>query len=148
MTQIGFYHLTRTSVTEALPQLLSRTLASGQKAAVWCTSKALLDDVDKALWKVSDPTWLPHGSKGVLLPERQPIWLTTEEDTPNNAPFLFLLESRACENCAQFERVFDLFDGHDEQAVAAARTRWSSLKTAGHELAYWRQEDKGWKRAR
>ncbi|MFT9025515.1 DNA polymerase III subunit chi [Acetobacter indonesiensis] len=148
MTQIGFYHLTRTTVTEALPQLLSRTLASGQKAAVWCATKPVLEDVDKALWKVSSPSWLPHGSEGILMPDLQPIWLALDESIPNKAPFLFLLENRSCSDCTPFERVFDLFDGHDENAVAAARIRWSTLKTAGHELAYWRQEDKGWKRAR
>lgn len=148
MTQIGFYHLTRTSVTEALPKLLARTLASGQKAAVWCASKPMLDDLDKALWKVTTPTWLPHGHEGIACPDLQPIWLSMGEDTPNNARFLFLLENRSFPDLADFERVFDLFDGHDEEAVAAARTRWSAAKAAGHELAYWRQEEKGWNRAR
>ncbi|MGO3518481.1 DNA polymerase III subunit chi [Acetobacter cibinongensis] len=148
MTQIGFYHLTRTSVTDALPPLLTRTLANGQKAAIWCQTKTVLDDVDKTLWKISTPTWLPHGSAGVVRPDLQPIWLSVEADAPNNAKFLFLLENRQCEDCNQFERVFDLFDGHDEKAVAAARTRWTAMKAAGHDLAYWRQEAQGWKRAR
>lgn len=148
MTQIGFYHLTRTSVEDALPQLLARTLSSGQKAVVWCKSKPLLDAVDKALWKVSDPAWLPHGSEGIPCPDLQPIWLTVGEDAPNAAAFLFLLEGRTCPDNPPFERVFDLFDGHDEAAVAAARERWTAMKAAGHDLAYWRQEDRGWKRAR
>lgn len=147
MAQIGFYHLTRTTVADALPQLLSRTLAQGQKAALWCQSKTMLEELDKLLWKVTTPTWLPHGSAGILCPELQPIWLTTETDTPNNATFLFLLENRAYENLPAFERVFDLFDGHDEAAVTAARARWSTQKAAGHTLTYWRQEERGWKRA-
>ncbi|MFT8444812.1 MAG: DNA polymerase III subunit chi [Acetobacter orientalis] len=148
MAQIGFYHLTRTTVADALPQLLSRTLANGQKAAIWCQNKTMLDDLDKLLWTITTPTWLPHGSSGILRPDLQPIWLSTEADAPNNATFLFLLENRTYENTPTFERVFDLFDGHDETAVAAARTRWSTQKAAGHELAYWRQEERGWKRAR
>lgn len=148
MTQIGFYHLTRTSVPDALPPLLSRTLAAGQKATVWCSSTPLVETLDKALWQVSSPTWLPHGRAGILCPDLQPIWLTTEEDCPNEARFLFLLEGRQCPDPARFERVFDLFDGHDDTAVAAARERWTAAKTAGHALTYWRQEEQGWKRAR
>lgn len=148
MAQIGFYHLTRTDILDALPQLLSRTLEGGYKAAVWCSSKPMLDALDKQLWKITTPTWLPHGSAGIVRPDLQPIWLTTGTDAPNNARFLFLLENRTCTDTTPFERVFDLFDGHDEAALTAARTRWSEQKAAGHELAYWRQEERGWKRAR
>jgi hypothetical protein len=34
MSEIGFYHLTRSTLTQALPQLLVRTLAAGQRALV------------------------------------------------------------------------------------------------------------------
>ncbi|MFT9088465.1 MAG: DNA polymerase III subunit chi, partial [Acetobacter okinawensis] len=70
------------------------------------------------------------------------------EDCPNEARFLFLTQNRQCTDPTRFERIFDLFDGHDETAVAAARERWAQAHKAGHELAYWRQEDRGWKRAR
>ncbi|MFT8676505.1 MAG: DNA polymerase III subunit chi [Acetobacter sp.] len=148
MTQIGFYHLTRTGVADALPRLLARTVASGQKAVVWCSGKPLLQELDKALWQVSAPTWLPHGAEGTLCPDLQPIWLTTGDDCPNDAHFLFLLENRTSADLSRFGRVFDLFDGLDDAAVAQARERWSAAKAQGHELAYWRQEEQGWKRAR
>ena len=148
MTQIDFYHLTRTHVFKALPPLLSRTLASGQKAVIWCTEKKFLDELDKELWKIASPSWLPHGRKGILCPDIQPIWLTTEEDCPNAARFLFLLENRECPYFSRFDRVFDLFDGHNDNAIAAARTRWTAAKTAGFTPSYWQQEEKGWKRAR
>ncbi|MBS0966048.1 DNA polymerase III subunit chi [Acetobacter okinawensis] len=148
MTQIGFYHLTRTSLSEALPQLLTRTLDSGQKAVVWCADKPLLEELDKTLWQVATPRWLPHGSAGIACPDLQPVWLSTGEDCPNEARFLFLTQNRQCTDPTRFERIFDLFDGHDETAVAAARERWAQAHKAGHELAYWRQEDRGWKRAR
>ena len=39
MTEIGFYHLTRTGPDQALPQLLGRTLAAGQRAVVLCRGR-------------------------------------------------------------------------------------------------------------
>jgi len=42
-----------------------------------------------------------------------------------------------------FKRVFDLFNGRDEEAVKAARTRWSSYKRDGHSLLYWKQDETG-----
>jgi DNA polymerase-3 subunit chi len=43
-----------------------------------------------------------------------------------------------------FERVFDLFDGSDAEAVA--RVRWKAAKAAGHALTYWQQTPRGWER--
>ena len=49
---------------------------------------------------------------------------------------------------AAWERVFDLFDGRDDGAVAAARGRWKLARVAGHTLTYWRQtEAGGWEKA-
>jgi DNA polymerase-3 subunit chi len=42
-----------------------------------------------------------------------------------------------------FKRVFELFDGRDDEAVAAARGRWKSYKDGGHALSYWQQDDRG-----
>ena len=34
----------------------------------------------------------------------------------------------------------------DLQTTAAARLRWSAEKTAGHQLTYWQQDDRGWQK--
>lgn len=149
MAEIGFYHLTRTGAQEALPVLLGRTLEAGCRALVRCRDVEEARALDEALWKVSDPVWLPHAATGGRYPERQPIWITAEEgDVPNGATFLFLLGASVLPALDGFERVFDLFDGRDEGAVAGARQRWVAAKAEGHALAYWRQEAKGWTRAR
>jgi DNA polymerase-3 subunit chi len=145
MTEIGFYHLTRASADQALPKLLGRTLAAGQRAVVLCGSDARLRAVDDALWASQDPDWLPHGHARTGEPEWQPIWLTTTAEAPNGARFLFLLDGTQADASA-FDRVFDLFDGGDDAAVAAARTRWSAAKAAGHRLTYWQQGEKGWQK--
>src|SRR5690349_16355511 len=56
MTEIGFYHLTRSTLIEALPQLLTRTLATGQRALVLGPESGL-DALSTALW--AQPAWLP-----------------------------------------------------------------------------------------
>ncbi len=66
---------------------------------------------------------------------------------PNGAQYLFLLDGAEAGSLDRFERAFDLFDGGDEAAVAAARARWSRLRQAGHPLTYWKQESQGWQKA-
>ncbi len=145
MAAIGFYHLTRTTAEQALPKLLGRTLAAGQRAVVLCGSEARLRVLDDALWASADPDWLPHGSASTGEADLQPIWLTTAAEAPNGGRFLFRLDGAEADPAA-FERVFDLFEGGDEAALAAARSRWSAAKAAGHEATYWQQGERGWQK--
>ena len=146
MTEIGFYHLTRTSADQALPVLLGRTLAAGKRAVVQCGSDERLAALDTALWLCPEPDWLPHGSAKDGNADLQPIWLTTADEAPNNASFLFLIDGADTTALPSFERVFDLFDGRDDAALASARGRWRAAKAAGHTLAYWQQTPTGWER--
>jgi DNA polymerase-3 subunit chi len=146
MTEIGFYHLTRTPAEAALPLLLGRTLAAGERAVVLCRTEARLTALDEALWACAQPDWLPHGTARDGDADLQPIWLTIADEVPNGARFLFLVEGAETARIADFARVFDLFDGNDPEAVAAARLRWTAAKAAGHTLAYWQQGDRNWER--
>ena len=140
MSEIGFYHLTRTGALEALPKLLGRTLSAGHRALVRCADVAA---VDEALWASTDPAWLPHGTDGDPHPAWQPVFVSAIADAaPNGASYLFLLDGAL--PLPGFDRIFDLFDGQNETAVQAARGRWSSAKAAGHALTYWQQAERGW----
>ena len=145
MSDIGFYHLTRTTAEQALPRLLGRTLAAGQRAVVLCGGEARVTALDEALWAAPDPDWLPHGCARTGEADLQPIWLTAVEEAPNAARYLFLIDGTTADPAA-FERVFDLFDGADPAAVQAARQRWTAGKAAGHTVTYWLQGERGWEK--
>ena len=76
----------------------------------------------------------------------QPIWLTTEDEAPNGARFLFLVDGAESARLDRFDRVLDLFDGNDAEATEAARDRWRRAKAAGHALTYWQQGARGWEK--
>ena len=63
-------------------------------------------------------------------------------------PTLLLVTNGATpENLSDFDRILDIFDGNDAQAVAKARSRWADYKKTGCELAYLRQtESGGWEK--
>lgn len=147
MAEVGFYHLTRTGVGAALPALLGRTLALGQRAVVRCPDAARIAALDAVLWLSTEPDWLPHGTAASGFTADsvrwQPIWLTTGDDVPNGATFLFMIDGPTVE-LGGFSRVFDLFDGTDDAAVAAARSRWVAAMAGGHALTYWQQTLSGW----
>ena len=144
MTEIGFYHLTRSTLEQALPRLLGRVLALQQRALVLCASEERMKSLDDTLWTCAEPDWLPHGTRDGKV---QPIFLTlADAQPPNGAQHLFLTEGTESAHLPLYARAFDLFDGGDENAVAAARRRWSAAKAAGHTLTYWQQGERGWEK--
>lgn len=116
-----------------------------------CASEERVAALDTALWLCPDPDWLPHGTARTGEADLQPIWITgadlgAEQEAPNGARFLFLIEGAESAALDRFARAFDLFDGNDPAAVAAARERWAAAKAAGHALTYWQQGARGWER--
>ncbi|HXV23548.1 MAG TPA: DNA polymerase III subunit chi [Alphaproteobacteria bacterium] len=147
MTEIGFYHLTRTPLERALPALLEKALAAGMRAVVMAGSEERIEALNQLLWSYEERSFLPHGSKRDGRPERQPVWLTTEDENPNGADCLVLTDGAVSTRVGAFRRCLDLFDGQDPDAVEAARLRWKDWKAAGHELSYWQQDESGrWQR--
>ncbi len=146
MSDIGFYHLTRSTAEQALPALLGRTLQTGARALVLCGSPARVEALDQALWLCPEPDFLPHGTTRMGHAELQPIWISDVPENPNGAGYLFLLDGANMPDLAEFSRVFDLFDGNDEAAVQAARRRYKAAREAGHGLTYWQQTAKGWEK--
>jgi DNA polymerase-3 subunit chi len=143
MTEIGFYHLTRTPLERALPKLLEKVLAGGMRAVVIAGSDERIEALDAALWTYEQLSFLPHGTARDGEADSQPIWLTTKDENPNGATVLVLTDGVRSEAIDAFDRCIDMFDGSDAAAVEAARGRWTSLKEAGYPLAYWQQNDRG-----
>ncbi|MCW8835663.1 MAG: DNA polymerase III subunit chi [Rhodospirillales bacterium] len=147
MTEISFYHLQQAPLALALPKLLEKTLAAGKRAVVVVGSEERAEALSGDLWTYSPDSWLPHGTEKDGHPADQPVWLTTKDENPNGATFLFLADGAESAKVADFERCFDLFDGNDDDAVKAARDRWAAYRAAGHDLAYWQQtESGGWEK--
>ncbi len=140
---ISFYHLTRTTLEAALPQMLEKTLERGQRAVVRAGSGERVEALTSWLWTYRDRSFLAHGSAKDGHAEHQPVWLTERDERPNGAQVLFLTDGAASERLGDYELCAVLFDGKDETAVTAARAQWSGLKDAGHDLTYWQQDDEG-----
>ena len=140
---IWFYHLERSSLDEALPELLEKTLARGWRALVRSGDAERLEALDQTLWTWRDDSFLPHGRSGQPDAERQPVLLAADETNPNAAQCLFLLDGAQPENPEAFERVIVMFDGQDESAVNGARRLWKQLTLPERSLSYWRQSPEG-----
>jgi len=145
MAEIGFYHLLTMTVDRALPRLLERAMTESQRILVVAGSPERVDYLNGLLWAYDEASFLPHGAARDGNAARQPIWLAAADENPNGATWVMLIDG-ARADLARYRRCFDIFDGNDAAAVAAARQRWSEARAAGHDLTYWQQTDRGWEK--
>jgi DNA polymerase III subunit chi len=146
VAEIGFYHLLSTPIERALPRLLERARSQGHRIVIRAASPERVEHLNTALWTYDESSFLPHGAARDGNPSLQPIWLTHRDENPNSASMIVLLDGLEAADLELFTRCADLFDGHDELAVEAARSRWRRARDAGHRLTYWQQTASGWER--
>lgn len=147
MAEVLFYHMSESTLEEALPALLERSVARGWRSVVQTGSEERRDALDQHLWTFSDESFLAHGIDHEPFAADQPVLLTTGEGNPNRADIRFLVDGARPPALDGYARAVFLFDGHDAGQVEAAREHWKSMKAAGHAVTYWQQSaDRRWER--
>ena len=147
MADVLFYHLTESTLEDALPGLLERSVDRGWRAVVQTGTEERRDALDQHLWTFRDDSFLAHATDREAYPGEQPILLTTGDGNPNQAKIRFLVDGAVPPDLGGYERAVFLFDGHDAEQVEAARGHWKVMKDAGHAVTYWQQTpDRRWER--
>lgn len=141
--EIRFYHLTRQTAEQALPALLAKALTTGKKVVVKLPDNDTVEKISHSLWVYDATSFLPHGSAQDGLAEYQPIWLTATDENPNGASILMTAYGATPADMAAYSLCCEILDGHNEESVQTARTRWKTYKEAGYALTYWQQTDSG-----
>ena len=147
MGAVYFYHLTRRPLEATLPVLLERSLAQGWRVMVRGPQPERLDWLDQKLWLLGDDGFLPHGRAGGPHDADQPVLLTeAASGIVNGAHCVMSIDGAeiATDEISAADRACILFDGHDQAAVAHARTQWKALTEAGCEAQYWSEEGGRW----
>ncbi|WP_050527733.1 DNA polymerase III subunit chi [Pseudorhodobacter aquimaris] len=147
MGVVMFYHLTASGMEETARALLTRSLQAGWRVMLRGTDAAGLERLDQILWQGPAESFLPHGLAGGPHDAQQPILLGTGA-IANGAKALMAVEGAevSLDEARGLERVFILFNGHDDVAVAAARVQWKTLTGAGLAAQYWSEENGSWEK--
>ena len=143
MPEIRFYHLTKSSPKQALPQLLEKTRERGKRALVKLPDEEAVRSWNEHLWSYKAGSFLPHGTHSDSDPQSQPIFLTQGEENPGQGEYLFLIDGALSNNLQAFELVALVFDAKVEAAVLQARQQWKELRETGLTLTYWQQDEAG-----
>ncbi len=143
MSDVLFYHLERSSQTVVLTQLLEKCLERGWRVCVQTQNAEQSDALNGDLWTFRDDSFLPHGVAADGHETLQPVFITHTGENPNGAAVRFCLSGAGPVDNTPYERIIYFIDGHDNAAVASARSLWRDATDGGHAVSYWRQEESG-----
>jgi len=144
MTEVFFYHLQGQRLEGVLPAMLEKSLERGWRVIVQGSSEERIEALDAHLWTHRDDGFLPHGTWREPESAEQPVLLTLTESNPNAATVRFLVDGAPMPPDPEaYQRIVLLFDGEDEEAVAAARVHWTEAKAKGLEATYWQPDEDG-----
>jgi DNA polymerase-3 subunit chi len=148
MTEVLFYHLQEATLEGVLPPLLEKSLERGWRVVVQAGSEERVAALDAHLWTYRDDSFLPHGTWRDSDAGDQPVILSIEEANPNAANVRFLVDRAPLPaDPSGYDRLVMIFDGNDDDALAAARRAWADSKAKGFEVTYWQADEQGrWKK--
>lgn len=145
VVRIDFYHLQKSTLDEALPLLVSKAYQTGKHIKIKIGNEVQVSFLSTLLWTFDEESFLPHGTKKDEAPELQPIYLSSEDDLPNGAKILFVVDGAdiSLDIIEKYERVLYIFNGQSENELIKARNMWKMFQQNGSECHYWKQNELG-----
>jgi DNA polymerase-3 subunit chi len=143
MTEVRFYHMQTKQLEQALPEVLEKAVGGNRRVVVKAANQNQVEQINNLLWTYRENSFLPHGSEKDGHSDDQPIWITSEDENPNGADVLVLINGAISERICDFSLCCEFLDGRDEEAVTSARERWKQYKEDGFDLTYWQQSSTG-----
>lgn len=140
MKNINFY-LSDETVGKTLFNLLLKMVEKKHRVVIYCHSKEYLDELDRMLWTLGRVKFLAHGKEEDGHVSEHPIFLTTKEENPNNANFLFLFGKPSKGFIDKFDKGFYIFDHYHE---GDAKMDWSDWKGQGFDPVFMKKEAGKW----
>lgn len=148
MTEVLFYHLQGMTLDGVLPPLIEKSIERGWRVTIQTASEERADALDAHLWTYRDDSFLPHGTWRERDAAEQTVVLAVDESNPNASSVRFLVDrAELPADAGSYERLVLIFNGEDDEAVAAARSAWSDCKARGFDATYWQPDERGrWQR--
>jgi DNA polymerase III subunit chi len=140
--QVDFYQLSRDPVDRVLPAIAAKVLANGGRLLVVAAEMDQREAISQGLWSTDPASFLAHDFVGVRNDAIQPILLSGECKSTNDARFIALADGAWRDEALTFDRVFYFFD---HLTIDGARQSWRALRDKPDvEPRFWRQEGGKW----
>lgn len=143
MIEVRFFHLLRQRQEDVISSLVEELVYSKTNVLLKMCDERAVEHLSEYLWSHRPESFLPHGFGKDVFVKEQPVWITHQDENPNNAVVMIAgLGARAyLEN--NIRLCYELLDGNNPDAVHMARVNWKSYKERGWLVTYWQTDEAG-----
>ena len=139
---VDFYQLGGMAPDKVIASIAAKLLSDNGRLLIVDEDESALARLDRLLWSEDSASFLPHGLAGGVDDARQPVLLSTSEDSPNQARNMLIADGSWRDSALTYDRAFFLFDA---EKVEGARLAWKLLSGRdGVERRYWANEGGKW----
>ena len=143
MSEVFFYHLTKTTLEIALPKILERALSEKWSIEIRTSANTNLDEISNAIWRGPEESFLPHCLEDHEDLQDYPIVLCKSPLKDWRDCLIIVGQADLKENeVKNYKRICLIFDAKIEVELSKARKSWKKLSEEGINTNYW-AEDKG-----
>ena len=143
MSEVFFYHLTKTTLEIALPKILERALSEKWSIEIRTSANTNLDEISNAIWRGPEESFLPHCLEDHEDLQDYPIVLCKSPLKDWRDCLIIVGQADLKENeVKNYKRICLIFDAKIEVELSKARKSWKKLSEEGINTVYW-AEDKG-----
>jgi DNA polymerase-3 subunit chi len=142
--EINFYHVAEGNLVPSVVKLLEKVYASDQRCVFFSPLEERVKVVDKTLWTFSTDAFIPHGDRSLGFCEKQPIYLASQFENPNDAKVLALVDTLDYKSFGDFEKIIIIFE--EKTQAEDANALYDDLKKNNENVRYWKQSPKGWEK--
>ena len=139
---VDFYQLGGLAADKVISAIAGKVLSDDGRLLIVDEDESALARLDRLLWSEDSASFVPHGLAGGVDDARQPVLLSTSEDSPNQARNMLIADGQWRDSALTYDRAFFLFG---EEKVEDARLAWKLLSgREGVERRYWANQDGKW----
>lgn len=130
-TRVDFHSNVPDKLLYACRLVRKARAASAQRILLLLADRQQMSQFDEMLWTFSDIDFLPHVPSNSPLAAQTPVLLTCQltPDLPPT-PILINLSHHSVQQVGQFERIFDIVSGQEEDKLAG-RERYRFYQQLG-----------------
>ncbi len=143
MSEIFFYKLKNTSSEIFLTSLIEKSIDNDWNSVVLFDNIERMEEINDFLWSYKDTSFLPHGSQNDKNPELHRVYLTCEEENPNNSHVILSIDGLLIKNINLWQRCIYIFNEQNLRIIDQFNIYKRNIDKSQHILKSFEQDANG-----
>ena len=143
MPEIFFYKLKNLSIELFLISLIEKSISKKWNSIVLLDNIERMEEINDLLWTFDDTSFIPHGSQSDLNAEKQEVYLTCNEENPNNSKIIFSVDGVIIKKPDDWIRCVYIFNEQNLLVTDELESYKREIKDLEYVQKYFEQDQNG-----